>query len=194
MSGKTDTLDFEEYSNTRLFKKRINDIKNRGHLIGLHPSYNSYNDPAILLSEKTKLESITSLEIKDVRQHYLRLEMPKTLVNQDKCGFKSDSSLGFVEDVGFRCGICNEFPIFDFLSSRQLELSEKPLIAMEGSLIKYKKSSPENALYELTHIIDVVKKFKGEFIFLWHNTSFNKESWFKYQFIYLSILDYLNGR
>ena len=194
MAGKTDKLDFEDYLNTTLFKKRINDIKTRGHLIGLHPSYNSYNNFELLYSEKLKLESSTGIEIEDVRQHFLRLEFPKTIVNQELCGFKRDSSFGYVEDIGFRCGICNEFPIFDFLSGTQLKIIEKPLIVMEGSLIHFKKLNPIQVLNEMKLIIDEVKKYNGEFIFLWHNTSFNKYAWFNYQFIYSSVLNYLNGK
>lgn len=194
MTGKTNELDFEDYQDSDLFKERIKEIISRGHIIGLHPSYNCYNDVELLKSEKLKLESATGIEIKEVRQHFLRMEQPTTFVNQELCGFKSDSSLGYVEDIGFRCGICNEFPIFDFLSGKQLKLIEKPLIVMEGSLIKYKKLKPVDALIEIKAIIDCVKKHNGEFVFLWHNTSFNKDPWFDYQHIYLAILDYLNGK
>ncbi|MBK7626705.1 MAG: polysaccharide deacetylase family protein [Bacteroidales bacterium] len=194
MTGNTCALDFEDYLDSVLFKERIKEIIFRGHIIGLHPSYNSYNNAEVLKTEKLKLESITGTEISEVRQHFLRIEQPVTFVNQELCGFNSDSSLGYVEDIGFRCGICNEFPIFDFLSGKQLEMTERPLIVMEGSLIKYKKSKPDEVLNEIKTIIDCVRRHSGSFVFLWHNTSFGKDPWFEYQHIYPVILDYLNGK
>lgn len=50
-----------------------------------------------------------------------------------------DSTLGFPDISGFRCGVCYEFPIFNILDRRVLNLYEVPLINMDGTIIAYEK-------------------------------------------------------
>ena len=38
-----------------------------------------------------------------------------------------DSTLSYADKEGFRCGVCYDFPVFDFLERRQLKLREFPL-------------------------------------------------------------------
>jgi hypothetical protein len=44
---------------------------------------------------------------------------------------------------------------------------------MEVSLLQYSKSSIEQSIKIVSALQDTVKLYHGEFVFLWHNTSFN---------------------
>ncbi|HVV71945.1 MAG TPA: hypothetical protein VHI52_10670, partial [Verrucomicrobiae bacterium] len=78
------------------------------------------------------------------RQHYLRWENPTTWRCWDQVGLDYDSTLGFADRVGFRCSTSREYPVFDLLQRRQLRLRERPLIAMDVSMVEYMGlSAPE---------------------------------------------------
>jgi hypothetical protein len=87
----------------------IRNILSRGHLIGLHPSYETYLNPEKLLLEANVLREILSEEgypdypIRG-RQHYLRWKAGKTWQDWEDAGLSGDSSVGLLSvwdsDVG----------------------------------------------------------------------------------------------
>jgi len=161
--------------------KLIQHIRNRGHNIGLHPSYNSYNSLVLLRQEKETLEKIINDKIFIGRQHYLRFEAPTTWRLWEELGMEWDSTLSYADYCGYRCGVCYPFPVYDFLGRKQLNLIERPLILMEGSIINYEKLSPTEGIEKVVKLKKLTKKYSGEFIFLWHNSAFNNEQFMGYE-------------
>jgi hypothetical protein len=151
-------------------------IHARGHQIGLHTSYDTFRDP-VRTREETDVLRKTCAELGidqtewGVRQHYLRWENPTTWRNADEAGFDVDSTLGFADRVGFRCGTCYEYPVFDLLRRQPLRLRERPLIAMEVSLRNYQKASLGETGERMTELADTCRRFGGDFVLLWHNDS-----------------------
>jgi hypothetical protein len=168
MAGGHTTYDRPYDLNSALFREVTTQIKARGHLIGYHGSYNTWNDPALFLKEKKALEQAVEREITSCRQHYLRFEVPATWQVQEAAGIHTDSTLYYSGFPGFRCGSCYPFPVFDILNRKQLQLIEKPLLLMDGDL---GKPGPQQADQLITNIQQQVKKFKGDFVFLRHNGS-----------------------
>jgi len=75
--------------------------------------------------------------------------------------------------IGFRCGVCYEYSVFDILNRKRLNLKEKPLIVMEGSFVTYQpNTTPKEMENKIKNLISEVKKYNGEFVYLWHNSSF----------------------
>jgi len=153
-------------------KKLYRRIKERGHHIGFHPSYDTYNDIELFRKEKIELEEAIGEKVKCGRQHYLRFSIPRTWQIWDECGIEWDSTMSYADSSGFRCGVCYPFPVFDIEQRKQLNLWERPLIVMEGSLVGYEKLSLEEAKKKVDNLKSEVKKHNGEFVFLYHNSSF----------------------
>lgn len=150
-------------------------IHERGHLIGLHPSYHTYRTPERIHQEFALLrETASKLGISQPhwggRQHYLRWENPITWQAYDDAGLDYDSTLGYADRVGFRCGTCYEYPVFNLLSRQALKLRERPLIVMEKTLFDYMKVSPDEALELISLLARRCRLFGGSFVFLWHNS------------------------
>ena len=135
----------QDYIMNQKFKKLIEKIKRRGHIIGFHPGFFTFNDEERLKAEKNSIENKIHDTLKEGRQHFLRFKIPHTWKILEESGMKIDSTLGYHDQAGFRCGICHEFPVFDILGRKKLELMERPLIAMDTTLIKYNKFTPEQA-------------------------------------------------
>lgn len=188
MSAKKSDYDPGYNLKSNFINKITSSIKKRGHKIGFHPGYYSFNNSEIWAQEYNHLVNELNYDIKSGRQHYLRFETPLTWNIWDKHDMEWDSSLGYADVEGFRCGTCYEFPVFDFINRKVLKLKEKPLILMEGTLVQYQKYTPEEALNKVISLKKTVQKYNGEFVFLWHNSAFNNPVFDDYRHIYKNLI------
>ena len=164
----------------------IEKIKKRGHIIGIHSSYNTYNSFEQFKKEKELLEKTVNISITEGRQHYLRFEVPTTWQIWEDNGMQVDSSCGYADKEGFRCGTGDEFRVFNILSRKKLNLKERPLIFMDCTLFGYNEYSFE----EIQMRIKKMRLFDNSFTMLWHNSS---SSLSKYYNNLLSILEETNN-
>ena len=168
--GKTIYDNFYSIDDRRI-EEFIQRLKQEGHFIGIHPSYDSYKDSKLLSEEKDKLENSTSHKITFGRHHYLNFKAPNTWQNWEEVGMQWDSTLGYADLPGFRCGVCYEYSVFDILNHKKLKLKEKPLIVMECTIFeeRYLNLNYEESYKKIISYIDTVRKYNGEFVLLWHN-------------------------
>lgn len=159
-------------------KKIMQNMKQRNHIFGLHPSYNSYNDKKQIENESLFLKK--SCEILGItqskwggRQHYLRFKIPETWNHWDSSMMDYDSSLYFAEAPGFRAGCCYEYPVFDIIQRRAMSLIERPLILMDSSFIDsdHTSISTKKLIKLVSELKSNCKIFEGNFICLWHNSN-----------------------
>ena len=176
--------------------KLIQSIESQGCEVGLHASYNTYDNLEAMTSEKYRLDRLVSNKSYGCRQHGLRWKTPDTWRIQEKLGLLYDTSLSFADHIGFRCGICFPFRPFDVAENRMLNIWELPLIVMEGSLQhpNYQNLSPQQAYQEITKLIRVVRKYSGVFVLLWHNSSFDPLEWAGWKEIYERVMNHLAGQ
>lgn len=150
----------------------------RGHEIGLHPSYNTYQDPLAIVSESQRLRRVCAREGIEQptwggRMHCLRWDHPTTMYGWEHAGMTYDSTLGYADRAGFRCGTCFEYPAFDPVADRALNLRLRPLIAMECSIMARRYmglGSSTEALTEFLHLKNACRVVGGCFTLLWHNS------------------------
>tara|TARA_B100000686_G_scaffold353385_1_gene458787 strand:- start:924 stop:2285 length:1362 start_codon:yes stop_codon:yes gene_type:complete len=176
--GRTDKkmdadYDIEHSAIRNLFKK----IHNRGHEIGIHPSFNTYLSKEMLKKEFARLMRIIKEEeihqnIWGSRMHFLRIRIESTLRSLAEAGINYDSTLTYPEQPGFRCGTCYEYPAFDPLNDETINIRILPLIAMDASII-----APDylnlglgiNALSKFQELKNTCRDVDGIFTLLWHN-------------------------
>lgn len=174
MNSKQTLYDGNYYVDYPDLIKMIEKIISHGHSVGLHPSYNSYLNMETICSEnKALVQVVDKLSSKGVfggRQHYLRWSNPETWRAYEYVGLKSDSTLTFAGCAGFRCGVCYPYKVYDLVERRTMDVVERPLIVMDGTLFEYMKLSNEEALEICIGLAEQCRKYDGEFIFLWHNT------------------------
>lgn len=147
----------------------ILEMSRLGHL-GLHPSYASNYSDEKLDQEVHRLKTITSKAIIESRQHFLKLNLPKTYHRMMEQGFEKDFTMGYADDYGFRAGTAREYAFFDLLSNEVYpNYRIVPFVYMDGTLLEYKKMSPEESLQVIDELVREVKKYGGVFCFIWHN-------------------------
>ena len=158
--------------NSAFNKQLIQKVKDRGHQVGFHPSYETYKSSDLWVKEKQNLEKIVGLKISKGRQHYLRFENPTTWSIWDENKMEEDSSLGFADNIGFRAGVCYAYHPFDVQKRKKLEIKELPLILMDMAVINGLSLKPEEFVKATRKLESEVKKYNGTFTVLWHNSTF----------------------
>ena len=166
----------------------IKDLQSQGASVGLHGSLYSFADKVIFTIEKSRFEGVSGCEVAAVRQHFLRFNVRKTPQIWQECGIRSDSTLGFPEREGFRCGTCHPYPLYDIENDCALEVVEHPLVAMDTTLFQYRELTEEEAFASISRLYERCKAVEGDFVLLWHNTTMFGElkSW--YENVYLKFL------
>jgi len=155
-------------------------IHERGHEIGLHPSYDTCAHPQRIVREGQRLQRICKEEGIEQshwggRMHFLRWQWPFTAYGWEQAGFHYDSTLSYADRPGFRCGTCHPYPMFDPVAQRPLPLIQRPLIAMECSVIapRYLGLGYGPASLALFHRLKQrCQDVGGQFTLLWHNSHF----------------------
>lgn len=156
-------------SPTNIYHKKLIKNVSREVFIGLHPSYKSNNDLSQLAIEKERISEILGFPVTHSRQHYLKLEIPKTYQHLVKEGFEHDYTLGFAEQPGFRAGIARPFKWFNLEKDCIEELTLHPFAYMDGTLLEYMNCSIDSAKEIIDNLIDEVANYGGDFVFIWHN-------------------------
>ena len=180
MCGRTDPrLDAQYEPDHPAIRQLMRRIHQRGHEIGLHPSYNTCCHPERIAREGNRLKRICDEEgieqdIWGGRMHYLRWQWPTTAYGWEQAGFHYDSSLSYADRPGFRCGTCHQYQMFDPVTQRQLRLIQRPLIVMECSVANQRYLGlgySEEARKVILRLKQNCQRVDGVFSILWHNST-----------------------
>ena len=158
--------------------------------VGLHPSYNTVENPQLLKEELENLEDLLKTDITRSRQHFLRLNLPDTYQNLIENDILDDYTMGFAALPGFRAGICDTYHFYDLELDVETKLRLHPFAVMDGTLRDYLKLTPEDAVRKIQKLMDEVKKVNGTFISLWHNESLSDQNrWTGWRRVYEALLE-----
>lgn len=155
-------------------------VLERRHRVGAHPGYGTCRDPRAL-SECAQLireahdRCRHPLDRLCTRQHYLHWCPRVTAASLDEAGFDEDSTLGYPDGAGFRCGTGRSFPMFDLALRRPLRIMQRPLVAMDVALLggRRRADSDTQALCKLNDLRRETTFYGGDFTCLWHNSELN---------------------
>ena len=155
-------------------------IHQRGHEIGMHGSYTSYLDPAQTQKEATRLhqamqdQGIAQTELGN-RQHYLRWSTLKTPRILSDAGYSYDTTLSFADMLGFRCGTCHEYSMYDLAARQPLRLKQRPLVLMDRTALDHSYMGlgyTSESLARMESFKQICYRYRGNFTLLWHNSYF----------------------
>lgn len=168
------------YFNTQIIQL-INDMIIRGHEIGIHPGYECYDNSENFQKSVLVMKNILkncNVEQNNMggRMHFLRWDIMKTPQLWEKNEMDYDSSLGFADKAGFRCGTSKEFTMFDLNTRSEMKLKQRPLITMDNTVMgeKYENCGHTDlAFNRFLYFKETCHKYNGTYTLLWHNNFFN---------------------
>lgn len=158
-------------------KNTICYLDKNGWEIGLHGSYNSYNDEELLKHERDLLVEIVGHEIIGVRQHYLNIS-DKTWSYQKQVGFKYDASFGYNNEVGFKNNRISPFSPFGD------EFYVFPLPLMDICFM-----SLDDRWFRFEQLLDVCEKDNGFLVVNFHQNTFHNIDFPGFKDAYISIIE-----
>ena len=176
MSGAPGGMDGTYRLSDKPIRSLLRSVHERGHEVGLHATYDSYRSETKIRAEIAALRDACHDIGFDqprwgIRQHYLRIDTTETWASQESAGLDYDTSLGYADRPGFRAGTCREFPVFDLLRRQRIELRERPLLVMDSTLFSYMDLDVDAAAAHSKQIVDRCRRYGGEAVILYHNTS-----------------------
>lgn len=167
--------------------KRIGDYAD----VGVHPSFASYLDSEKLRVELERLSSVLNRDVTKSRQHFLRMNLPRSYQKLTELDVMDDYTMGFASQAGFRAGIADAFPFFDLENDVVTPLVVHPFALMDGTMRDYLNLNLDDS-YELAcRLVDEVKSVNGTFIYLTHNETLGGEKrWVGWPEMYEKLIQY----
>lgn len=153
------------------YRRTLRRMAQGGQDIGLHPSYETWNDPPKMAAEKHCLEQRLKQKVSASRQHYLRFRVPQTPRALLTCELTDDYSLGYSTQPGFRAGTARPFPYFDLGFNVGTELILHPLAAMDVTLQRDLHLSAPAAAEKMLSLARTALSVGGDCCLLIHNST-----------------------
>lgn len=147
--------------------------------VGLHPSFSSYLDTSRLEEELDRLSAILHRSVTKSRQHFLRMNLPRSYQKLIELDVTDDYTMGYASQAGFRAGIADAFRFFDLENDMVTNLIVHPFALMDGTMRDYLKLNVESSYQLATQLVDEVKAVGGTFIYLTHNETLGGEKRWK---------------
>ncbi len=158
--------------------------------IGVHPSWQSGDEPSLIKKEKETIENITGKKVKSSRQHFIRFALPQTFRHLIDAGVKEEFSMGYGSINGFRASVASPFFWYDLEKEETTSLLLYPFCFMEANSFFEQKISPQQALQEMRQYYQEIKKVNGTFVSIWHNTFLGTDEMYKgWREVYKEFMD-----
>lgn len=172
MSGGTTKFDnFYSIDDERL-KEIFKIAKANGYTFGLHPSYSTSFVKDQFKKEIQVLNSVTNTQIINTRQHILHFSFQKTIDILEDLSIVYDSTLGFQDLIGFRCGTGHNYLLYNFNREQSSTVLEIPLVVMDGPLLmegNYDVSKSKEIIFDFLY----QNKEFTKITFNFHNSTFD---------------------
>lgn len=196
MGSKQGEYDFGYISKKKRVKKLADFLVSNGAALGVHASYAAGETPSQIAEEKSRIEKITGYKIKYNRNHYLDSREPEDMQQLVKNHISDDFTLGYADMVGFRLGTTRPVRWIDPLNLKVTDLVLHPLSIMECTLdgYKYMNLDEEKAYSVSCEMVDVVYRYAGELVLLWHNTTVAENAGNYQRDLYTKILQYVEKK
>jgi len=154
---------------------RIKDLAAQGFEIGLHGSYKSALNFSLLKKEKQILENVIGINIKKIRQHWLRYEEKITPYLHNDL-FQYDSTLGWNDRIGFRSGCASAYRPYDHLKQQPFDYRVIPQIIMDSNIFDYGADQLKHLSQKALTILKNLKQYKTARVSVsWHQRTASKD-------------------
>ena len=191
LCGEYDTNDKNISIRKAAFRSLIKTLGDHAD-VGIHPSFSSYLDIDKLRKEINSLSEVLHRPLTKSRQHFLRMNLPRSYQKLIELDISDDYTMGFASQAGFRAGIADSFRFYDLENDMVTNLRVHPFALMDGTMRDYLNLDLEASYALTTQLIDEVKAVGGTFIYLTHNETLGGEQrWVGWPEMYRRMLEYI---
>lgn len=160
--------------------------------VGIHPSFSSYLDIDKMRTEIDNLSEVLHRPLTKSRQHFLRMNLPRSYQKLIELDISDDYTMGFASQAGFRAGIADTFRFYDLENDMVTNLRVHPFALMDGTMRDYLNLDVDSSLELAKQLVDEVKAVGGTFIYLTHNETLGGEKrWVGWPEMYRQLIEYV---
>ena len=173
---KRHRLDGRYSLESKKLQKKIKFLLSKSVKMGWHAEYDTLDRPNLARLRSRKIKSLLeehNINELEVRAHFLRWDINKSPKLMLQLGISKDYSMGFSDNIGFRAGTSRPFYYYDLRDRRSTSLKLIPLLLMDCALLPPEEITTreiEKYRDRIKNLRDNVKKHRGDFVFLWHNS------------------------
>lgn len=149
----------------RAFVRRLRDS---GAEIGLHPSFDSWQDASSISLQKATLEAATGHLSTVCRQHWLRFSWRKTWTAQEGAGIGEDTTLMFNDRPGLRNASAVAWHPWHTARGATHQLMALPTVIMDSHFYDYQPLTPEARREAMAYWVNECRMVGGQIAVLWH--------------------------
>jgi len=146
--------------------QQLQRLHNGGWTIGLHQSYDAWDNANSMWYEKERVEQAVDIPVKVCRQHWLRFGWQKTWQAQQDAGFELDTTLGFNDRAGFRHSAALLHHPWN--NDSEMKLSVLPMVLMDSHLYDYQDLEEQERQQQIDYWLDEIKAVGGTATIIWH--------------------------
>ena len=159
-------VSFSNYSFKMLIKSLIDYTP-----FGILFSYFTLNNPKKVTKEKNRLEAVVNRPVVKSRQHFNRLEIPRTYQMLIENDITEEYTMGYHTHLGFRAGTCTHFYFYDLEYEIQTPLKVLPFCVMDELMKNKMGLSTDEAKAKIKKLQEEVKVVNGLFISIFHTST-----------------------
>lgn len=188
------TMDLGYCQNKKRTSDLISYLIGKKSEIGIHTSYAASLDMSLLRQEIENIEELSGTVLTKVRNHFLASREPEDFVHYIEYGLKDDFTMGYADVMGFRLGTGRCVRWINPLNKEVTELNLHPMTVMECTLNEPRYmgiKNIEDAFSIIKSQIDLIKKYNGEVVLLWHSPSVYIGNLSYQRELYVRVLSYL---
>ncbi len=158
--------------------------------LGMHPSYKASLQSKANLYEHQVFKLLTNFEPKLSRHHFLKAKVPESYETMVKYKLTEDYTMAYATAVGFRASTSLPFYLFNLHKNCTLNILVNSPCVMDVTLKNSLALAPQQAKEKIEQLKESVQKVNGNFISIWHNSSFDSSlGWEDWEQVYESLFE-----
>lgn len=146
----------------------IRKIHDEGWVVGLHPTFDAWQDSMLISAQRMSLESLLGAEVKTCRQHWLRFSWDWTWRAQSQAGICLDTTLMFNDRPGFRAAVATSWAPWNPTAGFAHNLSVLPTLLMDSHLYDYHQMTASERRTAIHDWLGEVRTVGGKIAIVWH--------------------------
>lgn len=167
-------------------------IAQSGHTIGLHPSFEDWQNAGAIEAQRQKLEAVLGEQVVECRQHWLRFSWRSTWAAQETAGIRLDSTLMFNDRPGFRNSSALEWSPWNQGDNVAMRIRARPTMFMDSHFFDYQQLAKDQRRVAIANLVGECAAVAGEGALLWHpHTLSNDYGWANGYWDTLTVLEEL---
>ena len=154
-----------------------------GWRIGLHQSFDAWNDCDLMSAQRSLLQTVSPQAIHACRQHWLKFSWKKTWTAQCASGLNLDTTLMFNDRMGFRGAAALSWSPWDPVAGQRHGLHAMPTVLMDSHVYDYLPMTEEQRLSAFRFWLDEIRAVGGCAAVLWHPQTISNDYGWRQGFI-----------